>query len=90
MREECGISMKVIYTILDKLSLDIGFKAALGKSIIISLLKYRTFEALDIIKKAEEEKRQKITTVIENYKFPAPNMEDFVRTCIKAVQGDES
>lgn len=32
-----------------------------------------------------------ISTVIEDYNFTAHNnMEDFVRTCIKAVGGDEN
>jgi hypothetical protein len=77
-----------ILAIVQKLSLDADFKAALGKKIIALWLKYKIFETLDILRGTEENKRKTVINIIEGFKFAGSSLQGLLRACITAIQGN--
>ncbi len=60
--------------IVQKLSLDPEFKAALGSKILSLWLKYKIYEALDILRGADVNKRNTVLNIIEGYQFSGSSL----------------
>jgi hypothetical protein len=77
---------------VEKLSLNPEFKAVLGKKILIIWLKYKIFDALDILKGSEATKRMKVSEAIGKFDLDSSdaNIDELIRICMSSIEADEA
>lgn len=86
--KEFAVSAKVVYSFVDALSLNPESKAILGRKLLILWVKYKLFDVMNIFKKTEEAKRNKITEFLGKFDFDKQNIKEFIVGCFDAA-GEE-
>lgn len=87
LRDDCDLAPRVIFYVIDKLSLNTEFKTVLGKKLILLWLKYKSFEVFDILKTDDAPKRLKVETAIDNFDFNSATatLEELIKACMSSM-----
>jgi len=82
------MSAKAIYSFANNLSLNPHSKTMLGRKLLKLWIKYRLFDVMNIFRKPDEAKRNKISEFLSTFDFDKHRAKDFIVGCFNTA-GEE-